>query len=94
MRLFFQGLWNKIFKLKEGMFRLTIRKKLFPVRVVMHWHRLSREAACPIPLRVQGQVEWGLQQPGPAEGNPSRGMGVEAKWFFKVPSNPNHVMIL
>ncbi|NXH21384.1 RHG10 protein, partial [Bucco capensis] len=40
------------YKLKEGKFRLEIRRKFFPQRVVRHWHRLPREAVAAPSLAV------------------------------------------
>jgi len=40
------------FRLTEGRFRLDIRKKFFPVRVVRAWPRLPREAVAAPSLAV------------------------------------------
>ena len=44
------------FKLKEGRFRLDIRKKFLTVRVVRQWYRLPREAVDVLKARLDGAL--------------------------------------
>ena len=43
---------------------------------------------CPLPGSVQGQVGWGLEQPGPVEGVPAHGGGVGTGWSKKSLPTP------
>jgi len=74
--LFSKAFCNKTsdncFKLKESRFRLDIRKNLFYDEGGETLERVAqRGGRCPIPGNIQGQAEWGSDQPGLVEDVPA-----------------------
>ena len=51
------------FKLKEGRFRLTVRKKGCTIKVVRHWYRLPTELVGAVSLEVLGEAGQGSEHP-------------------------------
>ena len=79
------------FKLEEDGFRLDIRKRFFTVRVVRHWNRLpSKVVNVPSLEAFKARLDEALSL---VKGVPAYSRG----WNYmilRVPSNPNHSMIL
>jgi len=80
------------FKLKEGRFRLDVRKKFFTQRAVRHWHRLPREAVdAPSLEAFQTRLDGVL---GSLVGGSHTTAGNWNRVSFEVPSDTSQSIIL
>ena len=68
------------FKLRQGKFRLEIRRKVFHSEGVEALEQVAqRGCGCPIPGGIQGQDGCGSGQPALVLGNPAQSRGVETR---------------
>ena len=68
------------FKLRQGRFRLDIRRKFFHTEGGDTLEQVAqRGCRCPIPGGIQGQAGCGSGQPGLLVGNPAHSRGVETR---------------
>jgi len=82
------------FKLKEGRFRLDVRKKLFMTRVVRPWHRLPREMVdAPSLGTFKARLDRALSNLIQLKLSLLTAGGW-TRWPLKVPSNQNHSVSL
>ena len=82
------------FKLKQGKFRLDIKRKFFTVRVVRHWNGLPKEAVNAPSLAVfEARLDRALGDTVLCEVSLPTAGGLELD-DLKVLPNPNYSMIL
>ena len=67
------------FKLRQGRFRLDIRRKSFSEGGDILEEVAQGGCGCPIPEDIQGQAECGSGQSGLVVGNPAHSRGVETR---------------
>jgi len=68
---------GKDFKLKKHRFRLDKEEILYYKGGEALEQLAQRSCSCPLPGSVQGQTEWGFEQPGLVEDVPAHGRGLE-----------------